>query len=127
MSEHDQGATLPALAKKTPVVDGSGIRPGLERWGVILGDRAEPGIFARKRVLMAPGLNHQGLVQALTHRGCSIRYADPIIYFGLPDVPGVGASGTLDQVASRTLDRLQDEPFRRIHPQAGAPGHARPS
>ncbi len=125
--KHDLGATLPALAKETSVVDGSGIRPGLERWGVILGDRAEPGIFARKRVLMAPGLNHQGLVQALTHRGCSIRYADPIIYFGLPDVPGVGASGTLDQVAARTLDRLRDEPFRRIHPQAGAPGHARPS
>ncbi len=125
--EHEAAVKLAARAAKTPVVDGSGIRAGLERWGVILADRAEPGIFARKRVLMAPGLNHQGLVQALTRHGCMLRYADPIIYFGLPDLPGVGASGTLDQAAPSTLNRLKDEPFRRIYPQAGEPGHARPA
>src|SRR5690606_35701655 len=54
---HEIGCTLPASAHKTPVVDGSGVRAGLERWGVILADRAQPGIFAQKRVLMAPGLN----------------------------------------------------------------------
>jgi hypothetical protein len=44
-------ATLPSLATaETPVVDGSGIRGGLERWAVILADRAQPGIFAEKRV-----------------------------------------------------------------------------
>jgi predicted amino acid dehydrogenase len=125
--EHELAVELAARATQTPVVDGSGIRAGLERWGVILADRAEPGIYARKRVLMAPGLNHQGLVQALTRHGCTLRYADPIIYFGLPDLPGVGASGTLDQAAPSTLNRLKDEPFRRIYPQAGEPGHARPA
>ena len=59
------GAELRCVAKQTPVVDGSGIRAGLERWGVILADRGQPGIFAQKRVLMTPGLNHGGLVQAL--------------------------------------------------------------
>jgi hypothetical protein len=62
---HTVGATLPAAATKTPVVDGSGIRGGLERWAVILADRAQPGIFAEKRVLLTPGLNHSGLAQAL--------------------------------------------------------------
>ena len=49
---HTVGCTLPGVAKQTPVVDGGGIRPGLERWGVILADRAEPGIFAEKHVLL---------------------------------------------------------------------------
>ena len=57
---HSVGATLAHEASQTPVVDGDGIRAGLERWAVILADRAEPGIFAEKRVLMAPGMNHSG-------------------------------------------------------------------
>ncbi len=125
--KHEDADALLAVAQETPVVDGGGIRPGLERWGVILADRAQPGIFARKRVLMAPGVNHNGLTQALTHRGCTMRYAEPILYFGLPDVPYVGSERTLDQASGRTLDELADEPFRRIHPQAGEPGRARPA
>ena len=62
---HEIGAALPAAASQTPVVDGGGIRPGLERWAVILADRAEPGIFSQKHILMTPGLNHGGLAQAL--------------------------------------------------------------
>ncbi|MFO7631098.1 MAG: serine carboxypeptidase [Caldilinea sp.] len=124
---HEIGATLPAAANQTPVVDGSGIRPGLERWAVILADRAQPGIFAEKRVLMTPGLNHSGLVQALTRHTTSIRYADPIVYFGLPAVPLVGARSTLEQAATLTLEQLKDAPFRRLLPQPGEPGHERSS
>ncbi|MBP7963339.1 MAG: serine carboxypeptidase [Caldilineaceae bacterium] len=122
---HVLGANLAAAAQQTPVVDGGGIRPGLERWGVILADRAQPGIFAQKRVLMVPGLNHNGLAQSLGRRGSSIRYADPLVYFNLPDLPGVGSKLTLEQAAPATLDQLKDAPFRRILPQAGEPGKAR--
>jgi predicted amino acid dehydrogenase len=122
---HMIGAKLLAAAKQTPIVDGGGIRDGLERWAVILADRAQPGIFAQKRVLMAPGLNHSGLAQSLGRRGSSIRYADPVIYFALPDWPGVGSKLTLDQAASPTLEQLKDAPFRRLQPQAGQPGHER--
>ena len=58
-------------------------------------------------------------------RGAQIRYADPIVYFGLPDFPGVGSSQTLDQAAPFTLEQLKDAPFRRITPQPGLPGHPR--
>jgi predicted amino acid dehydrogenase len=125
--QHEVGAQLAAVATQTPVVDGCGIRSGLERWGVILADREEPGIFARKQVLMAPGLNHSGLAEALSRHDCALRYAEPIIYFGLPDVPGVGSARTLEQAAPATLDRLKRQPFRRIHPQPGAPSRARPA
>ncbi|MGL4650070.1 MAG: serine carboxypeptidase, partial [Caldilineaceae bacterium] len=122
---HKVGATLPAHASKTPVVDGSGIRAGLERWAVILADRAEPGIFAEKRILMAPGLNHNGLAQALTRHSPTVRYADPFIFFDLPDVPGVGTRSTLEQAAPGTLSRLENAPFRRLKAQAGEPHHSR--
>lgn len=124
---HEIGAALPAAASTTPVVDGSGIRAGLERWGVILADRLEPGIFSQKHVLLAPGLNHGGLAQALGRRSPYVRYADPEIYFALPDFPGVGSRHTLEQATGPTLDQLKDAPFRRILPQVGTPGTPRSS
>ena len=122
---HTVGSTLPSAAQNTPLVDGGGIRPGLERWAVILADRAEPGIFAKKRVLMAPGLNHGGLVQAFSRHSQAIEYADPEIYFALPDFPGVGSKRTMDQAVRPTLDQLKDAPFRRILPQVGTAGTER--
>ncbi|MFN2137343.1 MAG: serine carboxypeptidase [Candidatus Promineifilaceae bacterium] len=122
---HAAGEALAAAARETPVVDGRGIRAGLERWGVILADRAQPGIFSHKRVLMAPGINHGGLAQALMRHNCQIRYADPVFYFGLPYVPGVGSQLTLEQAAGPTLEQLKDAPFRRVFPQAGTPGTKR--
>lgn len=119
---HEIGETLPAGAQKTPVVDGHGIRAGLERWGVILADRAQPGIFAQKRILMVPGLNHSGLAQALARRSADVRYADPVVYFALPQFPGVGSRQTLEQAAPRTLEQLKDAPFRRLLPQPGDAG-----
>lgn len=122
---HTVGTTLPATAEHTPVVDGRGIRAGLERWGVILADRAEPGIFSQKHILMTPGLNHKGLAQALERRTSQIRYADPVIYFALPTFPGVGSKYTLEQAAAPTLEQLKEAPFRRILPQPGTPGTPR--
>ncbi len=123
--EHETGKILPEAAQKTPVVDGRGIRAGLERWGTILADRAQPGIFSQKRILMTPGVNHKGLAQALGRHSPIIRYADPIIYFALPNFPGIGGQLTLDQAAGPTLDQLKNAPFRRITPQAGIPGTPR--
>ena len=114
---HETGAFIPVVAEATPVVDGSGIRAGLERWGVILADRDQPGIFSQKRVLMVPGLNHAGLAQALERRTSTIRYADPMIFFGLPGFPGVGSRQTLDQAAPPTLEQLKDAPFEQLYPQ----------
>jgi predicted amino acid dehydrogenase len=119
---HEIGAGLLAAAKTTPVVDGSGVRDGLERWAVALADRAQPGIFAEKNILLTPGLNHSGLAQALGRHSSHIRYGDPIIYFALPDFPGAGYRQTLDQAAAPTLEQLKDAPFRRLVPRDGRPG-----
>ncbi len=122
---HEIGQKLRKEGKKTAVVDGSGIRAGLERWAVILADRAQPGIFAQKHILMVPGLNHPGLTQALSRRSPHVRYADPVVYFALPQFPGIGSKQTFNRAAPGTLEQLDDEPFRRIKPQAGTPGTPR--
>jgi len=122
-AQHAVGAELPAVARVTPVVDGSGVRPELERWGVILAERAHPLIFNHKRVLFVPGVNHEGLAQALARRSSAIRFADPQLFFGLPDAPGVGSAQTLDQAAAPTLEALKEASFETIAGITGAPHH----
>ena len=46
---HTVGSTLAEAARQTPVVDGGGIRPGIERWGVILADRQGRVLLATPR------------------------------------------------------------------------------
>ncbi len=74
---------------------------------------------------MAPGLNHGGLAQALDRRTPFLRYADPDVFFALPDFPGVGSQRTLEQAVKPTLDNLKSAPFRRLLPQPGAAGQPR--
>ena len=58
---HELGATLAPVAQQTVVVDGSGIRAGLERWGVILADRAQPyHLDSTGALVRSPGPSPQG-------------------------------------------------------------------
>ena len=116
---HPAAAPLFEIAQQTVVVDGAGVRAAVERWAVRLAAEAQPGIWSRKRVLMAPGLNHNGMAQALEQYAESVRYADPLVYFALPSVPGVGSTESLARVAEPTLNQLRAYPFRRLFPQAG--------
>lgn len=111
------GQRLLTAAHHTPTVDGSGARAMLERWAVTLVEKAQPGIFSQKRVLMVPGLNHEGLSHALDRRVGAVRYADPVLYFGVPALPGIGSRITLDSLAGPTLDRLRELSFAQLaHP-----------
>jgi predicted amino acid dehydrogenase len=108
------GQRLVTAAHSTPVVDGGGARAMLERWAITLADRAQPGLFSQKRVLMVPGLNHEGLSQALGRRAAALRFADPILFFGVPALPGVGSRATLDGMAGPTLEQLREASFARL-------------
>jgi predicted amino acid dehydrogenase len=113
---YPQTAGLAVAAAGTPIVDGAGIRSAVERWSVTLVDRAEPGIFSQKRILMVPGLNHVGLTHALARRSPHLRFADPEVFFGLPSLPGVGSQHTLHQTEKLVLSRLQGASIERLSP-----------
>ncbi len=112
-------------AQKTPIVDGSGVRDAMERWAMLLAAQAQPGIWSRKRTLMAPGINHAGLTKALEQYTDEIAFADPVIYFNLPATPSVGSKQMLGMAAAPTLGRMQSMPFQRLFPKAGVPNRPR--
>lgn len=122
---HSMAQPLFTIAEKTPVVDGSGVRATMERWAVRLAADAQPGIWARKRVLMVPLTNHYGLAQALGQYTEHVRYADSIIFFALPDPVGIGRTGTLATIAKPALAQMKDFTFNRIFPAAGTAGVSR--
>jgi predicted amino acid dehydrogenase len=111
------GKVLAGSAMVSPVVDGSGVRAGLERWAIVLANRFEPGIFSQKRVIMAPGLNHVGMAQAIGRLTPHVHYYDPQIFFGIPDgLPVIGTQQTLQTADAPTLDRLHDAPLDKVSP-----------
>jgi predicted amino acid dehydrogenase len=67
---------------------------------------------------MLPGVNHVGLANALGRFTPHVDYYDPEIFFGLPDVPGVGSRQTLGAADAPTLEALKDAPLDRISPPA---------
>jgi len=69
-------------------------------------------------VLMLPGVNHVGLASALGRFTPHVDYYDPEIFFGLPDVPGVGSRQTLGTADAPTLEALKDAPLDKISPPA---------
>ncbi|MDJ0756421.1 MAG: hypothetical protein QNJ45_23010 [Ardenticatenaceae bacterium] len=115
--EHEESEHLFSAAQKTPVVDGRGVQESVERWGIYLVDEIEPGIWTRKHMLMVPGLNHGGLTDGLSQFSGDIRYADPVVYFGLPGTLGIGSKESLGAVAERTLGQLKDFSFYDLFPQ----------
>ena len=67
-------------ADETAVVDGEGVASIVERWSVQLANEIEPGIWANKKVLMLPGLNHVGLTESLKYYTQEIRFADAQLF-----------------------------------------------
>ncbi len=122
---HSEAGQLFTVATQTPVVDGNGIRDAMERWAVRLAAEDQPGIWSRKHILMVPGLNHTGLTRALSEYTETLRYADPILYFNLPDAPFVGSIASLDNIAGFTLATMAQSSFRILFAAAGEPGRPR--
>lgn len=120
---HVHADRLRGASKNTPVVDGSGVRGAFERWAVQLVQQEEPGFFTQAKVLFAPSLNHSGLVDGLSAFTEHRRWAEPVLYYGLPSAATSEAAFRL--VAARILRVAHDKPFRRVFPQAGKPGRAR--
>ena len=120
---HVEADKLAAAAKSTPLVDGSGVRGAFERWAIHLIQQRESGFFTRKRVLFAPGINHNGFVDGISNYTDNRRWAEPVLYYNLPSA--VTSEASFRYITSRILDAAHAQPYRRIFPQAGQPARRR--
>lgn len=75
---------LISVAKKTPVVDGSGLKNTLEREAVETLQREQILDFSESRVLMVAAVDRFGMAQALSQCARSVVYGDLIFALGLP-------------------------------------------
>lgn len=101
-------------AKKTPIVDGGGLKATLERRVIkYLNDVA--GLpFKQKTVLMVSGVDRFGMAEALSQTGCNLVLGDLIFVLGLP-IP-LHSIDALDRVARMIAPVVVRLPFSMLYP-----------
>ncbi|GIV98206.1 MAG: hypothetical protein KatS3mg057_2863 [Herpetosiphonaceae bacterium] len=119
---HRQAQRIAALAKKTPVADGSLLKGTLERWAVKRAVDRERSRFNYRRVFVFSGIDRYPLASALSSYEVELRFGDPRIHFNLPW--GVQSLEGLERYARVAMPILALLPYSRIHPVAlGNYGH----
>ncbi|MGI6649971.1 MAG: quinate 5-dehydrogenase [Bacillota bacterium] len=101
-------------AKKTPIVDGSGLKNTLERM-VIEKLAAEKKIsFQRRKVLLVSGVDRFGMAEALNQVGAEVVYGDLIFGLGIP-IP-LRSLKTLNRAARCLIPIISRLPFSVLYP-----------
>lgn len=99
-------------ARKTPMLDGSGLKHTLERNAVRL---LEPEIgWESKKVLVPSAVDRFGLAEALDEAGANVLYGDLIFGLGLP-IPLYRLS-LLQKIAYILLPIITQLPFQWLYP-----------
>jgi hypothetical protein len=79
-----QAARMAAAARRTPVVDGSGLKHTLERETVRRLQREGTLDFRGRRVLMVAAVDRFGMAEALVEAGADVLFGDLIYGTGIP-------------------------------------------
>jgi len=109
-----EGLRLKQAVKRTPVVDGSGLKNTLER--EVIGQLAEDPRFALegKKVLMVSGLDRFGMAQAFVQAGCRMIYGDFLFSIGL--AKPLYTLEELEHYADKLLPLITELPIEFIYP-----------
>lgn len=107
------GLRLKEVVKKTPVVDGSGLKNTLER-EVIKYFNKEIIPFTGKKVLMVSALDRFGMAEALVQAGANILFGDFIFALGL-DKP-IRSMEELTHYAEKLLPEVSKLPIGFLYP-----------
>lgn len=111
-------------ARRTPIVDGSGLKNTLER-RVVEYLKKETDIFnEKKKVLVASAMDRFGLSQALEEAGCEMRYGDLIFVLNLP-IP-LKSLHSLALIARLVVPVIRLLPFKMIYPTGNKQENTRP-
>lgn len=106
-------AKLARMAKKTPVVDGSGLKNTLERYCIEHIDRNMLS-FAGKKVLMVSAVDRFGMAQALVNAGAKVTFGDLI--FGLKIPIAIRSYPVFVRLAKIILPVATRLPFTLLYP-----------
>lgn len=117
-------AKMARAARKSPIVDGSGLKNTLERKVVhFLVDNLNIDLKAKK-VLMASAVDRFGMAQAFSAAGANLMCGDLIFALGVP-VPIKTLKG-LERVARTLLPVLTQMPFKLLYPTGSKQEHDTP-
>ncbi|MDK2887789.1 MAG: hypothetical protein PWP72_667 [Thermoanaerobacter sp.] len=108
------GKKLMDAVRKTPVVDGSGLKNTLERETVYYlrehTDLLSPGT----RVLMVSAVDRFGMAEAFAEVGCEVTFGDLIFAAGIP-YP-IHTVSELEELAAKLLPEMTRLPFHMLYP-----------
>ncbi len=100
--------------KKTPVVDGSGLKHTLERETILRLDREGAVKFADQRVLLMSAVDRYGMAQSLSSVCNQILFGDLMFGLGLP-IP-VRSYKAVEIIGRLTLPLVTQLPFKWLYP-----------
>lgn len=115
--DHPLAEMLRKSAGQTLLVDGLAVRDSLDRLALERVTQTHPTLWRFRRMLMTPGLNRQGLTDALAQHSLHLRYADPALLFGLPF--SLPAGPWVNSFARLMHSRLAGLSFEQISPPEG--------
>jgi hypothetical protein len=108
------GLKLMEAAKKTPVVDGSGLKNTLERETAYY-LREHTGLLPEGcKVLMVSAVDRFGMAEALTELGCDVAFGDLIFSAGIPYL--IKSIDELADTARKILPEMVKMPFHMLYP-----------
>lgn len=105
---------IASAAKKTPIVDGSGLKNSLERWVVNYVDQHTDIGLRGKRVLIVVAVDRFGMADAFTQLGCQMTFGDLIFGLGVPI--GLHSPSSLEMVARVCAPVVVQLPFKLLYP-----------
>jgi hypothetical protein len=102
------------IAKKTPILDGTGLKNTLERQAVFHMRDVEGYDFVGKKCLMVSGVDRFGMAEALSDVGCKMTFGDLI--FGLKIPIAVRSMRQFRILARLMLPAATKLPFKVLYP-----------
>lgn len=112
--EIKDAARMARAARRTPVLDGSGLKNTLERRVVEFVEHDLQEELKGKRVLMVSAVDRFGMAEALDHAGCRMAFGDLIFALGIP--VAITSLEVLRRVAYAMLPILTRLPFTLLYP-----------
>lgn len=108
------GLKLMAAARKTPVVDGSGLKNTLERETVYFLRENTDFLPSGISVLMVSAVDRFGMAEAFLDLGCDVIFGDLIFTAGIPYA--IKTLSELEEIAKKTLPEMVKLPFHMLYP-----------